>query len=392
MRAPPPVNAADFVLGRPCRSRGAGGFGFARALICGVAVLLAALAFPVSAAAHDAEVRTPPEADDGDCVGEIPVVVASDAAAQSDIYAAVTLASVLDSECIVLAGPRGAAFPPSQVSRLNSATKQGGYVVGGTSAVPDAKLARFAQHDLTRIAGRDRWETARLVGIVATGGELPPPPTTTTTTAPPTSDNDDGKPLIGEITTCMGSKDSPTSLVMNVTISGRLTATRDVNFTSIRVEGFGNRGHDGGLVGIDSLPSGLWSKGVTRSFNITGSLLTGLNSLVCDVNVDWTERRSAPTTTTTAPPPPTTTTPPPTTTTAPPPPTTGGPCRQGLRLSEGEYCTVTIPGINVGTDRFEVRSGQGCFGGICSGRRLSLTGFTASKNSDGTWTVTNVPQ
>ena len=69
----------------------------------------------------------------------------------------------------------------------------------------------------------------------------------------------------------------------------------------------------------------------------------------------------------------------------------GGPCAVGLVLSEGDHCTVDIPNVDVGTDMFEIRGGSGCMGGICSGSGTYLNGFEASKNADGSWTVTAVP-
>ena len=73
------------------------------------------------------------------------------------------------------------------------------------------------------------------------------------------------------------------------------------------------------------------------------------------------------------------------------PTASGGPCVAGMVLSEGDHCTVTISGIQAGTDRFEIRGGSGCYRGTCSGRATNLGGFGASKNADGTWTVTAVP-
>ncbi|MDE0676587.1 MAG: hypothetical protein OXH42_04525 [Acidimicrobiaceae bacterium] len=96
-------------------------------------------------------------------------MVASDAPAQSDLYSAVTLAGVLRTRCVVLAGPRGEAMPADQLARLDAGAP-GGFIVGGTAAVPDAKVAG---HSLTRLAGRDRWHTARLVGaqaLISAGG------------------------------------------------------------------------------------------------------------------------------------------------------------------------------------------------------------------------------
>ena len=100
-----------------------------------------------------------------DCAGDVPVVVGSDAAAQSDIYSAVTLAGALGTDCIVLAGPRGSDMAPVQQGRLDAAAT-GGWIVGGTTAVPVGKTAGRA---MTRLAGDDRWATAHLVGRRASG-------------------------------------------------------------------------------------------------------------------------------------------------------------------------------------------------------------------------------
>ena len=55
-------------------------------------------------------------------------------------------------------------------------------------------------------------------------------------------------------------------------------------------------------------------------------------------------------------------------------------CHVGRELSPGDYCTVDIPNISVGTNRFEVRSdGRGCYGGICSRNAMNLNGFEASR-------------
>ena len=98
-----------------------------------------------------------------DCAGKVPIVVGVDAAAQSDLYSAVTLAGVIDTDCIVLAGARDESMSADQRARLDAAAA-GGFIVGGTAAVPDAKVAG---RDLTRLDGTDRWHTARLVGSQA---------------------------------------------------------------------------------------------------------------------------------------------------------------------------------------------------------------------------------
>lgn len=59
----------------------------------------------------------------------VPIVVGSDDAAQSDIYSAVTLAGVLDTSCIVLAGPRDGPMPAAQRARLDAA-QAGDWIVG----------------------------------------------------------------------------------------------------------------------------------------------------------------------------------------------------------------------------------------------------------------------
>ncbi|WP_428117105.1 choice-of-anchor R domain-containing protein [Candidatus Poriferisodalis sp.] len=95
-----------------------------------------------------------------DCSGDVPIIVASDADAQSDIYSAVTLAGIIGTDCIVLAGAREASMPQSQAARL-AAAAHGGYVVGGPAAVPPAKLG---DRDMSRIWGGNRWSTAQKVG------------------------------------------------------------------------------------------------------------------------------------------------------------------------------------------------------------------------------------
>ncbi len=109
-------------------------------------------------------VAVPPQSQ-GSCAGEDPIVVGSDAGAQSDIYAAAMLAGVIGSDCIVLAGPRDEPMPADQQARL-AAANAGGFVVGGTAAVPPVKIAG---RSMRRLSGADRWATARLVGQRAAG-------------------------------------------------------------------------------------------------------------------------------------------------------------------------------------------------------------------------------
>ncbi len=93
-------------------------------------------------------------------------MVGSDATAQSDIYSAITLAGVVGTDCVVLAGSRDSSMPASQQALFGDAAATGGYVLRSAAAVPDAKLA--GRH-MTRLGGTTRWETAQLAGQRASG-------------------------------------------------------------------------------------------------------------------------------------------------------------------------------------------------------------------------------
>ena len=173
--------------------------------------------WPASAGAQTAGSATLPPPDVlGNCTGAVPVIVASDAAAQSDIYSAVTLAGVLGpNRCIVLAGGRDEPFPQAQLDRLATAAS-GGYVVGGPAAVPDAKLSG---RDMTRVYGADRWETATAVGavaaVLAAGGD------------PDGSGDkpDDGTPawqqrLVSEFSAALRSSEAPDDMCMSLYRNG----------------------------------------------------------------------------------------------------------------------------------------------------------------------------
>ncbi len=124
------------------------------------AVVIAAVvvvADPV--AAQQSRVVLPPQAQT-DCTGDVAIVVASDAAAESDLYSAVTLAGVIGTDCIVRASARDEPMPADQQARLDTA-QTGGFIVGGTASVPDAKTAG---RNMTRLAGSERWHTAVSVG------------------------------------------------------------------------------------------------------------------------------------------------------------------------------------------------------------------------------------
>lgn len=145
--------------------------GAAGAVAC-LAGALVALSPAGSVSAQSADAAVPPQSR-GSCAGEVPIVVGSDAAAQSDVYAAAMLAGVIGSDCIVLAGPRDQPMPADQRKRL-AAADAGGFVVGGPAAMPTTKIAgRY----MTRLSGADRWATARLVGRRAAGDATAGTPT-----------------------------------------------------------------------------------------------------------------------------------------------------------------------------------------------------------------------
>lgn len=176
--------------------------------------------WPTSAGAQASGSATLPPPDVlSDCTGAVPVIVASDADAQSDIYSAVTLAGVLGAaSCIVLAGGRDEPFPPAQLNRLATAAS-GGYVVGGPAAVPNAKLSG---RDMFRVWGADRWETAAEVGAVAAAlaaGEDPG-------ASGGSGDRpDDGTPawqqrLVTEFSAALRSSDAPADMCMSLYRNG----------------------------------------------------------------------------------------------------------------------------------------------------------------------------
>ena len=76
---------------------------------------------------------------------------------------------------------------------------------------------------------------------------------------------------------------------------------------------------------------------------------------------------------------------------APPGPTSGGLCQAGVSLEESEFCSVPAPAIQGGTNLFEVRNGNGCYGNICAGDTVNLNDFVAYASHDGSWLVMRVP-
>ena len=151
--------------------------------VCLVGALTVLVRTGAVSAQQSSGVAVPPESR-GSCAGQIPIVVGSDQAAQSDIYAAAMLAGVIGSDCIVLAGPRYLPMPGDQRARLRAANA-GGFVVGGLSAVPTHKIA---DRSMTRLSGMDRWATMRLVGRRAAGDTTVGTPTDQELTIPTTQE------------------------------------------------------------------------------------------------------------------------------------------------------------------------------------------------------------
>lgn len=129
------------------------------------AALIAAVpALPAAAqSAHGAYLSGSEPWTASECNGDTAVVAASDAAAQSDLYSAVTLAGALGTDCVILAGARDEPMPAAQQRRLGAAAGRV-YVVGGPAAVPIAKLDSIPRYALDWRSGSDRWHTAAAVG------------------------------------------------------------------------------------------------------------------------------------------------------------------------------------------------------------------------------------
>ena len=91
-------------------------------VVAAIAGVLAPVA-PVGAADSGAVVLPPESYTAPQCAGKVPIVVGSDAAAQSDLYSAVTLAGVIETDCIVLAGARDESMSADQRARLDAAAE-----------------------------------------------------------------------------------------------------------------------------------------------------------------------------------------------------------------------------------------------------------------------------
>ena len=137
--------------------------GFFAAVIAALLVTPLALPAPAAAQGVGAYLDGAEPWTESDCTGDVPIVVGADAKAQSDIYSAVTLAGVVGTDCVILAGHRDGDMTADQRARLEAAAA-GGYVLGGTAAVPPSKIAG---RDMTRLGGADRWATAQQVGSQA---------------------------------------------------------------------------------------------------------------------------------------------------------------------------------------------------------------------------------
>ena len=132
---------------------------------------------------------TPPASDDAsatpDCAG-VTTAVLVDASSEPDLYAAYLLAGVLGTGCIVDAGERTGPLPDASAALLDGVTD--GYVVGGTAAVPAAKLDVDASW--RRAGGSDRWATLDIIGAAASDPEKLPTAVAASTAAAHDRDGD----------------------------------------------------------------------------------------------------------------------------------------------------------------------------------------------------------
>ena len=96
-----------------------------------------------------------------ECGGDTAAVLA-DASSDPDWFAAFLLAGVLDTGCLIDAGDRGKPLPAASRTLLETGTLNNGYAIGGTAAVPPAKLA--GNLAWRRAPGADRWATLQLIG------------------------------------------------------------------------------------------------------------------------------------------------------------------------------------------------------------------------------------
>lgn len=100
------------------------------------------------------------------CTDKQGILVATDARAQSDVYAAVVLAGIIDG-CLVPAGHRDASGLTVQGAINARQASSIAYIIGSVAAVPDAKAVDAGADNATRLGGPDRFATAQLVGVEA---------------------------------------------------------------------------------------------------------------------------------------------------------------------------------------------------------------------------------
>ena len=69
-------------------------------------------------------------------------------------------------------------------------------------------------------------------------------------------------------------------------------------------------------------------------------------------------------------------------------------CRVDQVLMPGDSCTVDVPGVSLGSNEFRVTpEGRGCYGGLCSGGTVNISGFVASKiGGTSNWRIDALPQ
>ena len=218
----------------------------------------------------------PPPAD---CDGDTAAVLV-DASSEPDLYAAYLLAGTLDTDCLVDAGDRTGPLPDSSATHLAASTLTHGYAVGGTTAVPPAKLA--ASLTWRRAGGADRWATLRIIGNAAAD------PTTLPTHTPPEPTNNFSAITAGLNHTCAlrttgqaacwgydeeGQATPPDGTFIAITAGAIHTCGLR---TTGRAECWGNAGSDYGLLGYpEKPPSGTFTAITAGSYHTCGLRTTG---------------------------------------------------------------------------------------------------------------------
>ena len=111
---------------------------------------------------------------------------------------------------------------------------------------------------------------------------VPPTPVPTTPTPTPTPDPLPDDPLDFEITEC--SAESGSIGFWDITIEVTVTSSADINVHHGTVTGHANDK----LVDIESLRRGVWDRGDSDDYTLTGSIVTASDTLSCSARIQYT--------------------------------------------------------------------------------------------------------